>query len=151
MQSGNSNRSYQSIGEVIHKEKNQKKYNKTTGQHDNLKKYSTADNSSRGNLATDDKQIRREANYMKNLHIDAAYQSLIRMNLVTDPKYEAWWCGVLHKLGVQFVMAQADKAIKNARDPENPSPLFHFLINKAMNQVKDPFMPRFNLSERSDR
>lgn len=136
----------QSIGEVFHKEKNQKKYNKTTGQYDKLKGYGTDGNKSTDKLATDDKQIRREANYLKNIHIDKAYEDLLRMNMITNPKYQAWYCKCLHTLGVTFVMAQAQQAQKNARDQDNPAPLFHFLINKAMNKADDPFMPRFNRS-----
>lgn len=137
-------RTTSSIGEVIHKEKNQKKYNKATGQHDKLKGYGKQGTKSSDKLTTSDKQIRREANYLKNIHIDKAYEDLLRMNLISDTKYQAWYCGVLHKLGVTFVMAQAEQARKNARDPENPAPLFHFLINKAMNKSADPYMPRFN-------
>lgn len=139
-----STRSTSHIGEVIHKEKNQKKYNKTTGQIDNLKKYTTKGNKSRDNLATGEHQITREANYLKNIRIDKAYQDLLRMNLVTESRYEAFYFKCLHTLGVTFVMAQADLAIKNARDKNNPAPLFHFLINKEMNKAVDPYMPRFN-------
>jgi hypothetical protein len=131
----------ESIGEVFHKEKNQKKYNKTRGQYDKLKKYGIDGTKSTGKLATDDKQIRREANYLKNIHIDKCYENLLRMELITNTKYQAWWCGVMHKLGTGFVMAQADLAIKNGR---NPAALFHFQINKAINKHEDAFMPRFN-------
>ena len=133
----------ESISEVFHKEKNQKNYNKTKGQYDKLKEYGTDGNSSIGKLATDDKQIKREAKYLKNIHIDKCYEDLLRMNLITSEGYQAWWCGVMHKLGTGFVMAQADLAIKNGR---NPAALFHFQINKAMNKADDPYMPRFNRS-----
>lgn len=133
----------QSIGEVFHKEKNQKKYNKTKGQNDKLKEYGTDGNKSTDKLSTDDKQIRREAKYLKNIHIDKCYEDLLRMGLITSEGYQAWWCGVMHKLGTGFVMAQADLALKNGR---NPAALFHFQINKAMNKHDDPFMPRFNRS-----
>ena len=137
----------QSIGEVIHKEKNQKKYNKTKGQYDKVKKYGIEGTMSTDKLATDDKQIRREANYMKNLHIDKAFDDLLRMELISDIKYRAWWCGTLHKLGVTFVMVQADLALKNGK---NPAALFHFLINKEINRVTDEYMPRFNRSRVED-
>ncbi len=137
----------QSIGEVIHKEKNQKKYNKTKGQYDKVKKYGIDGTMSTDKLATDDKQIRREANYMKNLHIDKAFDDLLRMELISDIKYRAWWCGTLHKLGVTFVMVQADLALKNGK---NPAALFHFLINKEINRVTDEYMPRFNRSRAED-
>lgn len=137
----------ESIGEVFHKEKNQKKYNKTKGQYDKLKEYGTDGNKSRDKLAIDDKQIRREAKYLKNIHIDKCYEDLLRMNLITTEGYQAWWCGVMHKLGTSFVMAQADLAIKNGR---NPAALFHFQINKAMNKADDPFMPRFNRNNSQD-
>lgn len=129
---------------VFHKEKNQKKNNKTTGQYDNLKKYGKAGTLSTVKSTTcSDKLIKREANYLKNIHIDQCYDQLFNMGLITNSNYKAWYCGVMHKLGVTFVMAQADQAIKNARDRNNPAPLFHFLINKALNKHDDPFMPRF--------
>jgi len=137
----------ESIAEVFHKEKNQKKYNKTRGQNDKLKEYGIDCTKSTGKLSTDDKQIRREANYLKNIHIDKCYEDLLRMNLITDERYQAWWCGVMHKLGTSFVMAQADLAIKNGR---NPAALFHFQINKAINKQQDPWMPRFNRSRAED-
>lgn len=151
MNKGTSNSGLQSIGEVIHKEKNQKKYNKTKGQNDKLKGYGKQGTKSRDNLATDERQIKREANYLKNIHIDRAYEDLLRMNLITNTQYQAWYCKCLHTLGVTFVMAQADQSMKNARDRDNPAPLFHFLLNKAMNKAIDPYMPRFNRSERSER
>ena len=128
----------------IHKEKKQKKNNKTNGQIDNLKKYSTNGNKSTDKLATDGKQIRREANYIKNIHIDETYERLKMVGLINDDKYKAWWCGVMHTLGVAFVTAQAEHAQIYAKDPSNPAPLFHFLINKAVNKSQDPFAPRFN-------
>lgn len=137
----------QSIGEVFHKEKNQKKYNKTKGQIDNLEKYGTEGKMSRDKLATGERQIKREAKYMKNIHIDSCYDKLVQMGLITSENYQAWWCGVMHKLGTAFVMAQADLALKNGR---NPAALFHFQINKAMNKAVDPYMPRFNRSEAED-
>lgn len=145
------NRGATSIGEVIHKEKNQKKYNKTKGQDDKLKGYGKQGTKSRDKLATDERQIKREANYLKNIAIDKAYEDLLRMNMITNDRYKAWYCKCLHTLGVSFVMAQAHLAAKNAKDQDNPAPLFHFLINKEMNKAIDPYMPRFNRSERSER
>lgn len=136
------NRGAESIGQVIHKEKNQKKYNKTTGQIDNLKGYGNPDTKSSGKLTTD-KLIKREANYLKNIAIDKAFNDLLRMNMITDIKYQGWYCKCLHTLGVAFVMAQAHLAAKNAKNPDNPAPLFHFLINKEMNKAIDPYMPKF--------
>lgn len=127
----------------IHKEKNQKKYNKTNGQIDNLKKYTkTAETTSRqmDNQPTPDKLIKREANFIKNIHIDDAYQRLKAAGLITDDKYQAWWCGAMHRLGVTFVTAQADIAMQKG---SNPQALFHWLINKAINKSEDPNMPRF--------
>ena len=138
-----SNRGAESIGQVIHKEKNQKKYNKTKGQYDKLKGYGTSDTKSSDKLATTDKLIKREANYLKNIAIDKAYEDLLRMNCINEGKNRNWYFKSIHTLGVAFVMAQAQQACKNARDPENPAPLFHFLLNKAINKHEDPFMPRF--------
>lgn len=137
----------ESIGELFHKEKKQKKYNKTKGQYDNLKKYGNQGTLSTDKLTTSERQIQREACYLKNIHIDKCYEQLIMMNLITNPDYRAWWCSVMHKLGTAFVMAQADLAIKGARDKSNPAPLFHFLINKEMNKAGDPYIPRFNREE----
>jgi hypothetical protein len=132
------------ISDLFHKEKNQKKNNKTKGQYDKLEKYSTDGKKSTDKLTTSDKQIKREAKYLKNIHIDTCYEQLLQMGLITSEGYQAWWCGVMHKLGTSFVMAQADLAIKNGR---NPAALFHFQINKAINRQADPFMPRFNRAE----
>lgn len=140
----------QSIGEVFHKERTKEINNKATGQYDKLKGYGNQGTKSTDKLSTDDKQIRREANYLKNIHIDKAYEDLLRMNLITNTQYQAWYCKCLHTLGVAFVMAQAHLAMKNARDQDNPAPLFHFLLNKAMNKSIDPFMPRFNRSRAED-
>lgn len=131
-----------SINEVFHKEKNQKKNNKTKGQYDKLKKYGNDDELSSGKLTTD-KLIKREALYMKNIRIDKAYESLLRMNVITEGKNRDWYFKCLHKLGVTFVMAQAELSLKNSRDKNNPGALFHFLINKEMNRSIDPYMPRF--------
>lgn len=139
----------ESVGAVFHKEKNQKKYNKTIGQIDNLKKYGNDDEMSIDKM-TSDKQIRREANYMKNLHIENCYDQLLKMNLINNESYRDWYFKCLHTLGTSFVMVQADLAQKRARDPDNPAPLFHFLINKAMNKHQDPYMPRFNRQSSND-
>lgn len=129
------------------KERSKEKNNKAKGQIDNLKKYANPSTESSGELdtlATADKQIKREANYLKNIHIDEAYERLKLLGLITnrDDQYRAWWCGVMHKLGVAFVMAQADQATKNATS--SPPGLFHFLINKAINKLDDSNLPRFN-------
>lgn len=138
-------KSTQSMSELlIHKEKKQKKNNKTSGQIDNLRGYHNDNQSASGQLAnqpTSDKLIRREANYMKNIHIDSTYERLKSVGLVMDDKYKAFWCGAIHKLGVAFVTAQADIALNKGN---NPAALFHFLINKQLNEKQDPFMPRFN-------
>lgn len=132
------------IQHVIHKEKYQKKYNKTIGHYDNLKKY-TNDNemsiAKTDNQPTPDKLIKREANYIKNIHIDDAYSKLLIAGLVND-KYKGFWCGAIHTLGVSFVMAQAELCLSK-QDVRNPIGLFHFLINKQLNKQADPHMPRF--------
>lgn len=126
---------------LIHKEKKQKKNNKTTGQIDNLKKYSNATNMSTDNMSTDDKQIQREARYIKNIHIDKSLEQLKSVGLVNGNQYDAWWCKVFHTLGVAFVTAQADRAMTYGKQPQA---LFHFLINKEMNRAIDDTLPRFN-------
>lgn len=129
-----------SIGDVIHKEKKQKKYNKTTGQIDNLKKYGNLDTLASDKLTTSDhRRIAREARYMKHLDIDNCYDSLRGRGLIADDKYRGWWCGSIAKLGVSYTLAQADLALKNGK---NPPALFHFLINKRINGVIDRFSPR---------
>lgn len=129
---------------LIHKEKNQKKNNKTKGQYDKLKKYGTNGTKSTDKSTTSERQLKREANYLKNIHIDDCYTKLIHMGLITSENYQAWWCGTMHRLGTSYVMAQADLAMKNGR---NPAALFHFQINKAINRADDPYMPRFNRAE----
>lgn len=126
---------------LFHKEKNQKKNNKAIGQIDKLKEYGTKGTKSTDKLTTSDYQIKREARYLKNIHIDECYERLIRMELITNSNYQAWWSGAMHKLGTQYVMAQADLALKNGK---NPPALFHFLINKAINKHEDKYTPRFN-------
>lgn len=129
-----------SIGEVIHKEKKQKKYNKSTGQIDNLKKYGNSDTLASDKLTTGDlRRIKREAKYMKHLDIDNCYDQLRGRGLIADDRYRGWWCGAIGKLGVSYVLAQADLAFKNGREP---AALFHFLINKRMNGVIDRYSPR---------
>lgn len=135
------------ISDLFHKEKNQKKNNKTKGQYDKLEKYGNPDKVSSDKLTTSERQLKREAKYMKNLHIDHCYEQLINMGLITSEGYQKFWCGALHKLGTSFVMAQADLAIKEGRVP---AALFHFQINKALNKQADPFMPRFNTDRAED-
>jgi len=130
--------------EVIHKEKNQKKNNKTTGQVDNLEKYTTPSglsNSQSDKGSQPDKVIKREANYIKNLAIDDMYDRLIQLELVMDHKYKAFWCGAIHTLGTSFVDAQAAHALQYGK---KPAALFHFLINKQLNKQNDPYGPRLN-------
>jgi hypothetical protein len=129
--------------QVIHKESSKEKNNKTKGQIDNLRKYGTRGNKSRDQLATDDKQIQREANYIKNIHIDETIQLLKSVGLVTEDNHHAWWAKVCHTLGSSFVRDQANLCL-NRREVRNPQALFHFLINKEMNKHNDPYMPRFN-------
>lgn len=131
------------IGDIIHKEKNQKKYNKTTRQIDDSKKYGKGVDSSIDNSKLN-KQLAREARFMKNIHIENAYESLLKMNVIPKDEYRDWYFKCLHTLGVTYVLAQAEISLKKSRDPQNPRPLFHFLINKAMNKATDPFMPRVN-------
>lgn len=126
------------------KERSKEKYNKTNGQIDKLKGYTTPNRSSSrhsDNLPTADKQIKREANFLKNIHIDEAYLKLKSVGLITDDKYQAWWCGAMHTLGVSYVHAQAEIALSKGN---NPQALFHFLVNKAINKSTDPHLPRFN-------
>lgn len=138
------------VSEILfHKEKKQKKNNKTNGQIDNLKKYTKPSGKSSSqidNQPTPDKLIKREANYIKNLHIDQAYERLRSVGLITDDKYQAWWCGTMHTLGVSFVMAQAEHCLTK-REVKRPAGLFHHLINKAINKSQDPMMPRFKNTE----
>ena len=129
---------------LIHKEKKQKKNNKTTGQIDNLEKYTTPGDLSTGQSAKvsqSDKLISREANYMKNLRIDELYDRLVQNELIMDHKYKAFWCGAIHRLGCAFVEAQAEHALQHGK---SPAALFHFLINKQLNKSNDPYSPRFN-------
>lgn len=135
-----------SLNEVFHKEKNQKKYNKTTRQIDKLGGYNNNANESisqKDKLATGDKQIRREANYIKNIHIDDTW-SRLESNGLVNGKDRRFWCGAMHLLGVSFVMQQADDALSVTCPKHNPPGYFHFMINKAINEKKDKYMPRFN-------
>lgn len=135
----------ESIGKVIHKKKKQEKNNKTTGQNDNLKKYTIANEKSTGqkeHLATTDKVLKREANYIKNIHIDTTYEQLRIAGLINNDKYREWWCSVMHRYGVDFVKTQADRCI-NREGVKNPAGLFHYLINIHINKSEDPYMPRF--------
>jgi hypothetical protein len=128
---------------VFHKEKNQKKNNITTGQYDNLRGYNTHQALSTDNLSTDDKQIRREARLLKNIHIDHALERLRSAGFVNEG-YDAWYCKVMHSLGVPKVEALAQISLDKCRAGSTPQALFHFLLNKELNKVTDPYMPRFN-------
>jgi hypothetical protein len=129
--------------EVIHKESSKEITTETTGQIDNLKKYSKRQSKSTRQSdkgSQPDKVIAREANYIKNLAIDDLYDRLVSLELVMDHKYKAFWCGAIHTLGTSFVEAQAHHALQYGK---SPAALFHFLVNKALNKSSDPLMPRF--------
>lgn len=132
---------------VIHKEKNQKKNNITTGQIDNLIGYdTTAQPSTRKSdeFATDDKQLKREARMLMNIHIDEALERLRSVGFINEG-YDSWYCKVMHSLGVAKVTALADRALNTPIRPGSTSAaLFHFLLNKEYNKATDPYMPRFN-------
>lgn len=139
----------QHIADLFHKEKNQKKNNKTKGQHDKLRKYGNKDELSTAKSTTD-KMIRREAKFLKNIHIDSCYEKLRSAGLISNDAHDRWrdwYFKAIHTLGPVFVEAQAQRALNGARDPSNPAPLFHFLINKEMNKASDPYMPRFGRAE----
>lgn len=132
-----------SLDELFHKEKYQKKNNMATGQIDNLKKYGNETNTSIGkssNQPTPDKLIKREANFIKNIHIDDTISKLKIAGLLMTG-YDGWYAQCLHTLGVAYVSAQADIALNKGK---NPQALFHFLINKAMNKSSDPYGPRIH-------
>ena len=134
------NMAIEHIGNIVNKEKKQKKNNKTKGQFDKLLKYDTDDELSTGKSTTD-KLIRREAKYLKNIHIDQCYEKLRQSQLINDDadaKWRDWYFKALHQLGTSFVMAQAARA----QAGRNPAALFHFLLNKGMNVKKDPYAPR---------
>jgi hypothetical protein len=133
----------ETLSKLSTKESTKEKYNKTNGQIDNLKGYSKPFHSStrqNDNPPTVDKQIKREANFLKNIHIDEALDRLKSAGLVNGDGNNAWWCSTMHTLGVAFVMAQAETALSKGK---NPPALFSFLINKAMNKAVDPHLPRF--------
>ena len=134
------------ISEIVKlKEKNQKKNNKTTGHSDTVRKYTTNDDLASGKSTTDDRVIKREARYIKNLHIETCYDKLRSAGLIDDQRHDRWrdwYFKVIHTLGTSMIMALANTAMTAARDPKNPAPLFHFLINKEMNRKKDPYAPR---------
>lgn len=128
---------------VIHKESSKEITTKTTGQIDNLEKYTKPtrkSNSQSDKGSQPDKVIAREANYIKNLAIDELYERLVSLELVMDHKYKAFWCGAIHTLGCAYVEAQANHALQYGK---KPAALFHFLINKQLNKSSDPYMPRF--------
>lgn len=128
------------LDSFFHKEKYQKKNNKTIGQIDKLKKYTNAGNKSNDKLTISDKQISREQRYIKNLDIDNLVARLTEQGLLME-QYQDWYFKVCHTLGTGFVAAQAEIAIMKGN---NPQALFHFLINKAMNKSIDAYLPRFN-------
>ena len=133
----------ESLKQVFHKEKNQKKYNTTTGQIDNMRGYNTTSKNTIDKSATDDKQIKREANLLKNIAIDQALERLRSVGLVNGG-YDAWYCQQMHSLGIAKVTALAQTAIDKCRAGKHPAALFHFLLNKEVNKAADPYMPRFN-------
>lgn len=143
--------STESVHELFHKEKNQKKYNNATGHIDNLRGYDKSGNVSTGksdDFATDDKQIKREARYIKNIHIDNTLERLKAAKLITREDMDGFYCQVMHGLGVARVTAMADIAMNKCRDGSTPAALFHFLLNKEWNKHNDKanggYMPRFN-------
>jgi hypothetical protein len=133
-----------SVGDILfHKEKKQKKNNITTGHIDNLRGYHDSGNTSTDKFATDDKQIAREARIMANVHIDIALERLRSVGLLNEG-YDAWYCKVMHTIGVAKMEAMANTAMDRVRPGSTPSALFHFLINKEFAKATDPYMPRFN-------
>lgn len=145
------------ISEIVKlKEKNQKKNNKATGHSDTVEKYSkdgTMSSMKSARLATEakgqdgvaDRVLKREARYIKNLHIDACYDKLRSAQLIDDDRHATWrdwYFKVIHTLGASMVMSLANYALTESRDPSNPRPLFHYLINKEMNRKKDLYAPR---------
>ena len=128
------------------KERSKEKNNITTGQINNLKGYHKVDVSTSAKsdkFATDDKQIKREANYLKNIHIDDTLERLRSVGLVNEG-YDAWYCKAMHTLGTAKVGALAETALSKARADSSPGALFHWLLNKEMNKAIDKYMPRFN-------
>lgn len=116
-----------SIADFIHKEKNQKKYNKTKGQLDDLKKYTTTGQKASDKLTTD-KQMSKSAVYVKNHHIDNVVMQLQSKGLLST-EYGDFYYWVCHQLGASFVQAQAYIALEKGREP---AALFHWLINKEL-------------------
>lgn len=121
-----------SLSDIIHKEKKQKKNNKAKGQLDNLDKIRQPAAKVNTKKATEDKQIRREAQFIKNIHIDELLGKLYEQDLLRK-KYHNWYAKCIHQLGVTFVRAQADKCL-NDEGVRNPQALFHFLLNKEMSR-----------------
>lgn len=131
-----------SLNELFHKEKYQKKNNMTTGQIDNLKKYTDVNDVSIDKSAiqtTDDKQIKRELKYQANIHIDETVERLASAGLLLE-QYQEWYFKSCHTLGAARVAAMADKALTIGK---NPQALFHFMLNKEMNKALGG-LPRFN-------
>ena len=121
-----------SIRKVIHKEKEPKRKDKTTTGHiDNLRGYHTNQQAGNRQLATDDKQIQRQANLYKNIHIDECLDRLRAAGLLNEG-YDAYYCKVMHTIGVAKMSGMAQTAIDRVRPGSTAAALFHFLINKEM-------------------
>ncbi len=118
-----------SVGDVIHKEKNQKKNKKTKGQFDKLIKIRPPTTNVKSINAQPDKLEQREASYIKNIRIDSLLDQLMNEGLLMED-YLSWYAKCCHQLGVSFVRAQAHKA--QGDGVKNPLGLFNFLLNKAM-------------------
>jgi hypothetical protein len=119
------------ISSVFHKEKKQKKNKETNGQIDNLRGYHTPYQSVNRQMATDDKQIKRDANLYKNIHIDESLEKLRAAGLLNEG-YDAFYCKVMHQIGVAKMSALAQISIDRVRPGNHPAQLFHFLINKEL-------------------
>lgn len=128
----------ESVGDFIHKEKKQKKNNKTIGQVDNLIRVAQQVKSDKHEIQPD-KLLQREAKYMKNNHIDRLIERLMESHLITE-KYKNFYAGCAHELGVSKV---TEIMIKSLDQGHNPPALFHFLINKELNSKRDQYSPRF--------
>jgi hypothetical protein len=82
-------------------------------------------------LATEDKQIKRQANLYKNIHIDEALERLRSAGLLNEG-FDAYYCKCMHLLGVAKVSAMAQTIIDKVRVGSTPAALFHFLLHKEM-------------------
>ena len=119
------------IGEVFHKEKYQKKNIKTNGHNDIMRGYNNPQTEVNRQLATDDKQIKRQANLYKNIHIDESLERLRKAQLLNEG-FDAYYCKCMHTLGVSKVSALAQTALDKVRPGSTPAALFHFLLFKEM-------------------